>query len=171
MLTKAEFPLVLILLLGGCPVAEPNEPTAPAPIGDELLSTESVAGLKDCQRAHLYRDGRSLQYQCFTLDGAFSWENRGTLSPEGAEDLDAELADADLDNTAPGDFMGLCGSAESGAVTLTVWFPERSLSYSPLCPTQGVEALNELLWTLRGDISECELLDLLTSVEPGCRAY
>ena len=136
-----------------------------------MLHTTSVAGLETCRRAYLYRDGRALQYQCFTHDGVFSWENHGTLSPTGTEALDAQLAGADLDNTEPGDFMGLCGSADANTVTLVVWFGERSVSYSPLCPTKGLESLNEFSWTLRGDISECEELDFLESVEPGCRAY
>ncbi|HLT37857.1 MAG TPA: hypothetical protein VK034_16310 [Enhygromyxa sp.] len=167
---QSNFLLALLVLLTACP-APGEPPPAPDPIGDELLRTESVFGLEACRRAHLYRNGRSLQYQCFTLDGSFSWENRGTLSPDGAAALDAELASADFDDTEPGDFMGLCQSAEADAATLTVWIGERSVSYSPLCPTKGLESLNELLWMLRGDISECEQLELLDSVEPGCRAY
>jgi hypothetical protein len=45
------------------------------------------------------------------------------------------------------------------------------ITYDPACPIKGIESLNALLWTLDGDISDCEGLDLLESVEPGCRLY
>jgi hypothetical protein len=48
-----------------------------------------------CDRAHVYPSDRTLQCQCFDSDGGFSYEHRGTLSPEGAATLDAELAAAD----------------------------------------------------------------------------
>ena len=67
--------------------------------------------------------------------------------------------------------MGLCVSHEANKGEWVVSVGGRSVEYSPLCPTKGLEPLNELLWTLYNDISDCEQLDLLESVEPGCRAY
>lgn len=176
-----ESPLTLALLaigclLAGCPTAddEPDSLVAPDPIGAELLHWgwgRPVPPFVTCSRSHLYRDGRALQLQCFTQEGAFSYENRGTLSPEGDEALDAELAAADLDNTEPGDFMGLCGNPDSLGANLTVWVGDHSITYDPFCPIKGIESLHALLWTLNGDIHDCEGLDLLESVEPGCRLY
>ena len=93
------------------------------------------------------------------------------LSVEGAQALDAELAAVDLEDTEPGDYMGLCGSSDASAATMTAQVQGQSVSYGPYCPTQGMESLNELLWTLLGDISDCVELDVLASVEDGCRAY
>ncbi len=67
--------------------------------------------------------------------------------------------------------MGLCQSHDEHALLWTLYVGERSVSYSPFCPTKGLEPLNELLWTLTGDLGDCQALDLLDSVEPGCRAY
>ncbi len=167
--------ITLALLVGACTSVDEQDDAAqaPEPIGAELLRSESVFGIEACNRSHLYRDGRRLQYQCFTLAGEFSWENRGTLSPEGAAALDAELAAADLDDTEPGDYMGLCNGSESGAATWTLTVGERSVSYPPSCPTEGLEPLNELLWTLTDDLVDCWAhgLDLLESIDPGCRYY
>lgn len=171
MTTKRLPPLLLLpLVLGGCSVP-PEDPAPPEAIGDVLLSTESAWGLEGCERSVLYRDGRSLQLQCLTLDEVFSWENRGVLSVDGLEALDAELAAADLEDTEPGDYMGLCGSPDASAAEITVWVEGQSVTYVPYCPIRGMESLNALLWTLRGDIGDCTQLDLLASVEPGCRAY
>ncbi len=160
-------------LLTGCPTGddELSAPAAPEPIGAELLHWATVWGLPACSRGYLYREGRALQYQCFTLEGAFSWENRGLLSPAGAEALDAELAAADIDNTEPGNYMGLCNSSDATAATFTLWVGDRSISYVPDCPTKGIESLNELMHTLLRDIGDCVEFDLLESVEPGCRPY
>jgi hypothetical protein len=163
--------LALTLLTSACLVPDdPDEPITPDPIGARLLHTEGTGGFESCRSAILYRDGRALQYQCFTSTGAFSYENLGTLSPDGAAALDAELLAADLDDTEPGNFMGLCVSQEAEREWV-VWVGERSVKYSALCPTKGMEALNALMWTLYGDIDECEELDLVESVEPGCRPY
>ena len=166
-----ELLILLALLFGGCPEPPEDPPTAPDPIGEELLHTESVWGLEGCERSVLYREGRSLQFQCFTLEETFSWENRGALSIEGMNALDTELAAADLSDTEPGDYMGLCGSSDANAASMTVQVQGQSVTYGPYCPTRGMESLNEILWTLLGDISDCTELDVLTSVDDGCRAY
>lgn len=178
-----KFPFTLTLLTlacaltTGCPIVDdddPESPAAPDPIGAELLHWgpgRPIPGFEACSRSYLYRDGRALALQCFTREGEFSYENRGTLSPAGAAALDAEFAAADLDNAEPGDFMGFCGNPDSLGAILTVWVGDQSITYDPFCPIQGIESLNALLWTLDGDISDCEELDWLESVEPGCRAY
>lgn len=112
-----------------------------------------------------------MQYQCFATDGSFSWENRGTLSPDGEAALEAAVAAVDLTNTSPGDDDGLCNGPESGSATMTLWVGEHSVSYSPVCPTEGIQVLHDLAKMLLGDIADCIELDLLESVEPECRAY
>lgn len=150
---------------------------APEPIGPELLSFTTLPDFIGCGEAHIYRAQQSVQYQCFAAkDGTFSWENRGTLSVEGEAALDAALAAADFNNTelAPDD--GLCkGNPDAESSTMTLWVGEDSFTYTPACPTMGIAELHEVAELLVGDISECTepgtTLDLLKSVEPGCRVY
>jgi hypothetical protein len=169
--TKLPITLTLVLLATACPAPDdPDEPITPDPIGPELLQPPPTGGFESCRSSILYRDGRALQRQCFTGTGAFSYENLGTLSSEGAAALDAELAAADLDDTEPVNYYGLCGNPDA-LLEWVVWVGERSVEYSPYCPTKGMKALTELLSTLWQDISDCEGLDLLESVEPGCRPY
>jgi hypothetical protein len=174
---KAEVIIISMALITACMPAEENPPMAPEPIGPELLSFTAQTDFLACGEAHLYRAQRLVQFQCFstTLD-AFSWENRGTLSDEGAAALDAALASADFDNTEPAPDDGLCkGNPDAHSASRTLWVGDRSFTYSPSCPTVGVAELDEVADTLIGDISECmepgTELDLLDSVEPGCRAY
>jgi hypothetical protein len=170
---KAEILLISIALAGACVMPEDAPPMAPEPIGDELLSFTAMTDFLGCGEAHLYRTQRSLQLQCFsTTRQAFSWENRGTLSIEGEAALDAALAAADFDNTEPAPDDGLCkGNPEAESASMTLWVGGRSFTYSPACPTMGIVELHEVAETLVGDIGSCEELDLLDSVEPGCRAY
>lgn len=170
---KVEALLISIALLCACAPAEDEAqaPLAPDPIGGELLSFTTVLGVPGCELAFLYRTRRLVQYQCFAADGSFSWENRGTLSVEGEAALDAALAAADLTNTNPGDDDGLCGGPEADSATLTLWIDQESFTYSPVCPTQGIQALHDVALTLMKDIGDCMELDLLESVEPGCRGY
>jgi hypothetical protein len=172
---KAEILLISIALVAACVPPEDDAPMAPEPIGAELLSFTVLPDFLGCGEAHLYRAQRSIQFQCFRYDGPFSWENRGTLSAEGEAELDAALAAADFDNTEPAPDDGLCGSPETESSTVTLWVGERSFSYHPACPTQGIAALHEVTQMLIQDISECTEpgteLDLLDSVEPGCRVY
>jgi hypothetical protein len=170
---KIEALLISVALLGACVPAEDEAqaPVAPDPIGDELLSFTTALGVPGCGEAHLYRARRLVQYQCFATDGSFSWENHGTLSADGEATLDAALAAVDLTNTNPGDDKGFCNGPESGSATLTLWIDQESFSYSPACPTEGIQALHDAAVMLVNDIGDCTELDLLESVEPGCRAY
>jgi hypothetical protein len=171
---KAENLLFSIVLLTACvPPDDESPPMAPEPIGDELLSFTAQTDFLGCGEAHLYRARRSIQLQCIsTTRDAFSWENHGTLSPEGEAALDAALAAADFDNTEPAPDDGLCqGNPDADSVSMTLWVEGRSFTYSPACPTMGIAELHEVAETLVGDISDCIELDLLESVEPGCRPY
>lgn len=175
---KAEILLISIVLLAACvPPEDEPQAMAPEPIGDELLSFTTAPDFIGCGEAHLYRAQRSVQFQCFaTKDGTFSWENRGTLSLEGAAALDAALAAADFDNTEPAPDDGLCkGNPDAESASMTLWVGGRSFTYTPACPTMGIAELHELAEALISDISDCEepgtTLDLLDSVEPGCRVY
>jgi hypothetical protein len=87
---KAENLLFSIVLLTACvPPDDESPPMAPEPIGDELLSFTAQTDFLGCGEAHLYRARRSIQLQCIsTTRDAFSWENHGTLSPEGEAALD-----------------------------------------------------------------------------------
>jgi hypothetical protein len=170
---KAKILLISIALTGACVPPEAEPPAAPEPIGNELLSFTTAPDFIGCGEAHLYRAQRSVQFQCFaTKDGTFSWENRGTLSVDGAAALDAALEVTDFDNTEPAPDDGLCkGNPDAESATTTLWVGDRSFTYHPACPTIGIAELHEVTQTLVGDISECTELDLLDSVEPGCRVY
>jgi hypothetical protein len=170
---KAEILLICIALTGACVPSEDAPPMAPEPIGEELLSFTTAPDFIGCGEAHLYRAQRLIQFQCFsTKKDTFSWENRGTLSVEGAAALDAALAVTDFDNTEPAPDDGLCkGNPDAESSTMTLWVGGESFTYHPACPTMGIAELNEVVETLVGDIGGCEELDLLESVEPGCRAY
>jgi hypothetical protein len=170
---KPETVLLSVALIAACVPSEVEPPMAPEPIGAELLSFTAMTDFLGCGEAHLYRDGLSVQYQCFsTTKGTFSYENRGTLSVEGATALDAALASADFDNTEPAPDDGLChGNPEAESSSTTLWVGDRSFTYDSACPTMGILELHEVTETLIGDISECTELDLLESVEPGCRLY
>lgn len=172
---KVKALLLSAVLLAACGEPESDEPpAAPEPIGPELMSFNIVFGsFIGCSQVNLYRASRALQYQCFTSDGGFSWENRGTLSADGLVLLDAELAAADFSNTAPGeDKHGLCkGGSESNASTTILWVGDESFSYESACPTAGIQGLHDVLQIIVDDIGDCMELDLLESVEPGCRAY
>lgn len=170
MKTELLTPLCLsLLLLGSC--VPPQEPVGPPdPIGDEVLSFITALGVPGCAEGHLYRLREDVQYQCFTTEGVFSWENRGTLTMQGQMDLDAALDTADISDTTPGDGWA-CNSSEIGSAITTLWVGSESVSYSAGCPFQGVKTLDELATTLLGDISDCIELDMLESVEDGCRPY
>lgn len=160
---------VCAALLCSCVPEQPAGP--PEPIGEELMGFTTALGVPGCAEAHLYRAREAVQYQCFSSEGMFSWENHGTLSEQGRADLEAALAAADPTSTTPSDAEGLCDEPESESATMTLWVGSRSVSYPPGCPVEGVEALHELVMTLLGDIGDCIELDMLESVEDGCRAY
>jgi hypothetical protein len=173
---KAEILMISIALISACVTPEDEAPAAPEPIGAELLSFTTAPDFIGCGEAHLYRARRSVQFQCFATSGPFSWENRGTLSIEGEAALDAALAVTDFDNTEPAPDDGLCkGNPDAESSTMTLWVGDRSFTYHPACPTIGIAELNEVADTLISDISDClepgTTLDLLESVEPGCRVY
>src|SRR5690554_3856812 len=112
-LNKTKILLLLTLLvIGACADPKDRDPDpaeqAPDPIGPELINL--VGGWNYCSSgAHLYREGRALQFQCFDGEGVFVYENRGTLTPEAAATLDAELMAADLNDTEPVNYLGSCG--------------------------------------------------------------
>jgi hypothetical protein len=169
---KAEILLISIALTSACEPPEDEPPMAPEPIGPKLLSySVPDVGLPDCVDATLYRSQRSVQLHCFKRDGTFSWENRGTLSLEGEAALDAAIAVTDFDNTEPAPDDGWCGNPDADAVSMTLWVGDRSFTYKASCPTMGIAELHEVASTIVVDIGECEQLDLLDSVEPGCRYY
>jgi hypothetical protein len=163
--------IVLALLVAGCPAPSEPEPMEgdPDPIGDELLRFDGTWAASDCARSHLYREGRSVQQQCFDADDAFSWENRGTLTVEAAAALDAAIASADLDDTDPINYMGLCGAPDAYG-TVTLWAGERSVSFEPFCLTMGIVELYEQVTAINTELWNCaEPFTMLESVEPGCR--
>ena len=168
---KIEALIVLVALVAACEAPEADPPAAPDPIGDELLSYSTAIGVPGCVEGHLYRARDQVQFQCHASDGTFSWENRGALSPEGQATLDSALAGADLDNEVVVDEQGLCEGSEANAASMTLWIGDTSVSYSPGCPGEGVLALHDVGTELLGDISDCVDLDVLSSVEPECRAY
>jgi hypothetical protein len=169
---KVESLLISIALVSACMTPEAEPPMAPEPIGPKLLSySVPDLGLPDCVEATLYRSQRSVQLHCFTRDGTFSYENRGTLSIEGESALDAAIAVTDFDNTEPAPDDGWCGNPDSDSVSMTLWVGDRSFTYKAPCPTIGIAELDEVASTIVVDVGECEDLDLLDSVEPGCRAY
>lgn len=175
---KAEGLLISILLAGACVTSEDEPPAAaPEPIGPQLLGFTAQTDFLGCGEAHLYRAQRLIQFQCFsTTQDTFSWENRGTLSVEGEAALDAALAAADFNNTEPAPDDGLCkGNPDAESASMTLWVGEDSFTYTPACPTMGIAELHEVAELLVGDISECTepgtTLDLLESIEPGCRVY
>src|SRR5690349_5111448 len=105
-------------------------PGAPDPIGPELISIVDIPDSRwSCGGGYyLYRQGREVQSQCFNGDGTFKYENRGTLTVEAAEMLDAEIAAADLDDTEPVNYHGGCGNPDSvGAYTL--WVGDESIQF------------------------------------------
>jgi hypothetical protein len=156
-----------------CVTPEDEPPMAPEPIGPKLLSysVPLLPDLPDCVEATLYRSQRSVQLHCSTRDGTFSYENRGTLSIEGESALDAAIAVTDFDNTEPAPDDGWCGNPDADAVSQTLWVDGRSFTYKASCPTMGIAELDKVTDVLIDDIGDCEELDLLNSVEPGCRAY
>ncbi len=167
---KAEILLSMcVVVLGSCVAEQPAGP--PEPIGEELMSFTTALGVPGCVEAHLYRAREAVQYQCFATDGTFSWENRGTLSEQGRAALETALAGADPTNTTPSDAEGFCDGPESESATVTLWVDSRSVSYPPGCPPEGIEALHEVAMSLLGDIGDCIELDVLDSVDDGCRAY
>ncbi len=160
--------LSCVITLGACTPADPPGP--PEPIGEALLSFTTALGVPGCAEAHLFRDRELVQYQCFAVDGSFAWENRGTLSDQGFATLEAALAAADPSDTAPSGAPS-CDEPESESASITLWVGPRSVSYPPGCPTEGIAALHEVAMTLLGDIGDCDELDMLESVDDGCRPY
>ncbi|PRP94044.1 hypothetical protein ENSA5_41560 [Enhygromyxa salina] len=170
--SNIETLLAITLMIAACPAPPDEDPTPqrPDPIGDELLRIEGTWASPACARSHLYRDGREVQYQCLDVDGVFSWENRGTLTPESAAALDTELATADLDDTVPVNYMGLCEAADASG-TVTMWVGEDSVSFAPFCLFEGIVSVFEEIWAIETDLAGCqEPFSKLESVEPGCRA-
>src|SRR5690606_492033 len=132
---------------------------------------EGTWAISACARSHLYRQGRAVQYQCFDVDGVFSWEIRGTLTAEAAVSLDEELATADLANTDPVNSMGFCGASDTQGM-ITVWIREHNISFAPFCLTAGIESVYQEISAIHIDVSGCEQpFQRLESVEPGCRFF
>ena len=163
--------LLSVAVLAACVSDESEEPpAAPDPIGSELLGFTTIFGLPSCAEGHLYRHRDAVQLQCFASDGSFSWENHGSLHAQGQTQLEAALAEAAPDDTTPGDGLG-CKSSELGAATFTLWVGEQPVDYPAGCPHQGIEDLDAVVEILLDDIADCVELDMLESVEDGCRAY
>lgn len=168
-------PLVLALaaVLAGCQDssdgATDSDQQPPKPIGDELMSHS--AGPGPCGNGHLYRDGRQIQSLCFDQHDDFSYENRGTLTPESAQKLDEALAAADLGATDPVNFMGSCGTPDAFG-TETLWVAEQSVTFDRGCPIEGVVPLYEHVVALSTELGQCGegWPELLESIEPGCRS-
>lgn len=172
---KAEilFPICVALLTSCAPPDPDQPPDPPDAIGDELMGFTTALGFPNCTVGHMYRDHELVQFQCFSTDGTYSHENRGTLSDQGQTDLEAALAAADLSNTTPTNIAGDCTGPESHAATITLWVGSRSISYPIGCVPEGVLALHDATEVLLGDMFDCEgyEFDMLESVEPGCRPY
>lgn len=164
--------LICIALLTACAPPEPDQPPDPPdPIGDQLLRTTTAIGFPACSVGHLYRNREQVQYQCFDKDGVLRYENRGTLSDQGQADLDAALAAADPTNTTPTNIDGFCTAPDSDISWITLWVGSHSVDYPVGCPPEGLLHLHETVLTLSDDIGDCIDLDMLESVEPGCRPY
>lgn len=147
---------------------------APDPIGPELLSFQ---GGRDhpltCGGGyHLYREGREIQSQCFSGDGTFKYEDRGTLTVQAAEKLDAEIAAADLNETEPVNYLGSCGSPDSVGI-FTLWVGDESIQFEPNCLIRGIVSLYEHVDAIARELGACGegWPELLESIEPGCRSY
>lgn len=168
--------LLLVLFVGACAspaddgAAEQGpDPSAPEPIGPALIRLE-VGTVAPCSSRILYRQGPELQSQCFDEDGEFSYENRGTLTPETAATLDVELAAADLGDTEPVSYQGSCGLPDSFG-TETLWIGDQSISFELNCLIRGIVPLYEHVDAIWTALRHCGQVngELLESVEPGCQ--
>jgi hypothetical protein len=171
-ISKSTLPVFALTFACASAPAEDPEPVAPEPIGAELLRVEGGWGpaSKDCHRMHLYRSARAIQFQCFANDGRFSWENRGTLTAEAAESLDAAIAGADLGATDPVNYKGGCGTRDSAGITHTLWIDEHELSFAPSCLIEGIVEVYAQVEAIYFEIVGCQgPFEELESVEPGCR--
>ena len=169
---KTNILLALVLLTAACPTVE-DEPsiTTPDPIGDELLRFTGT--WSTCSGgAHLYREGREIQTQCFDSNDDFVYENRATLTADAAADLDAQIAAADPTNTTPINYMGFCGAPDSIG-TVTLWIEDQSLVFDQSCLIEGIVPLYATIESIWTELSECGegFPDRLASIEPGCRSY
>jgi hypothetical protein len=162
--------LLLLALIGACATPKDDPPEqVPEPIGPPLKTV--VDSGPPCSGGYnLYRQGRQIQVQCFDWDSNLVYDNRGTLTPEAATMLDAEIAAADLDDTEPVNHMGSCGAFDSIG-TETLWVGEQSISFESSCLIRGIVPLYEIVSTIEAEIDTCNPLDftLLESVEPGCQ--
>src|SRR5690606_13161749 len=81
---KAEILLpICVALLTSCAPPDPDQPPDPPDaIGDELMGFTTALGFPNCTVGHMYRDHELVQFQCFSTDGTYSHENRGTLSDQ-----------------------------------------------------------------------------------------
>jgi hypothetical protein len=162
--------LLLLVLIGACATSKDDPPEqVPEPIGPPLWSFEG--GRPPCNGDYnLYRQGRQIQVQCFEWGGTFVYDNRGTLTPEAATMLDAQIAAANLDDTEPVNWMGSCGAFDSYG-TETLWVGGQSISFETSCLIHGIVPLYEIVHTIDTEMSTCNPLDfvLLESVEPGCQ--
>jgi len=160
-----------LIAVPGCPAPSDPAPEPPPPIGPQLLEIEGSFAIEGCASSRLYRDGRRVQYQCFDSQGAFSWDNRGTLTESASAALDSELASAALDATTPVNHKGLCGAPDSGG-EVSLWVGEERVSFAPFCLFEGIVALYDQVAAILFEIEGCEEpFAQLESVDPGCRAY
>ncbi|PRQ08965.1 hypothetical protein [Enhygromyxa salina] len=165
----------LLVFTPGCATEPVDDPVdqAPEPIGDELISRVGQGWTAEfhCSNSHLYRDGRRVQNLCFSYDGTFSHENRGTLTPETSANLDAELAAADFDDRTPVNYMGFCDNPDLFG-TVTMWAGERGITFEPACLFEGIVPLYAAVETIEEELWSCgeASYDKLESIEPGCQS-
>lgn len=85
--------------------------------------------------------------------------------------LEAEIAAADLDDTDPVNYMGLCGAADAQG-TVMMWIGAQPVSFAPFCLFEGIVAVYEKVSGIQAEVSDCqEVLIELESVAPGCRTH
>lgn len=167
--------ILLPTLIGACADPKERDPDlaeqAPDPIGPELMRVEGA--WSSCSSgAHLYRQGREIQSQCFDAHGKFVYDNRGTLTHEASTVLDAELAAADLGDTEPVNHLGSCGVPDANGIE-TLWIGDESISFEASCLIEGIVPLYEHVVAVWTELTYCGMgtPELLVSIEPGCRSY
>ncbi|PRP96031.1 hypothetical protein [Enhygromyxa salina] len=162
----------LLVFTPGCATEPVDDPVDQArePIGNELISYSGTWAYYTCAASHFYREGRQVQQLCFFHDGRFSFENRGTLTPEASVALDVELVTADFDDRTPVNYLGFCGAPDAGGI-VTMWAGERSIEFAPFCLFEGIVPLYEAITAIQEELWDCGQAkpDKLESIQPGCR--
>src|SRR5690554_6602090 len=149
-MTMRTTALTLTIALALACQADSGTDSEPMLVAPPIYRVSSECG--DCRQLTLYRDGAAVELRSHhVVGGAFVGRSSATLTDSSNAELDGFL-DALAGEDSPGEFPQ---NVPHDSPVVTLWLPDLEISYALNYPPSGVVELDELLWALLDDLSEC----------------